>query len=566
MRLMLHCVVDMMRIKGQNKKMTAKKMLKRPEMKQLIEKVKMLSPFELKDEFIKMAQKSKELGTPKILNAGRGNPNWTAATPRQAFFSLGQFAVLESQLTWCEGDLAGMPQKEGAYERFLAYLAKHPDEYGMDLLKQVVEYGIDVHQFDPDEWVFELVDGIIGDNYPVPDRMLVQTERVVKDYLIKEMGGDSQTATHELFAVEGGTAAMCYIIDSLKSNYLLKPKDKIALFVPIFTPYLEIATLPSNEFEMVFIHASAVNEEGVPTWQYPTEELDKLKDTDIKLAFVVNPSNPPAVAMNEETLAYLEEIVTKHHPKLMIVTDDVYGTFCDGFKSLMITMPYHTLGVYSYSKYFGVTGWRLGLIALAKENVYNQLIKELSKEEQEKLVERYEALTTNPKEISFIDRLVADSRQVALNHTAGLSTPQQVQMAIFSVFALLDEKNRYKEQTKAICRHREQLIYQELKDYPYLENELNTAYYNKYDLLVWAKLKYGESFATYLKNERSALEFLFDLARRYGIVLLNGSGFEGPAWSIRVSLANLNDVDYTKIGQAINELFEEYANDWKNGQ
>ena len=42
MRLMLHCVVDMMRIKGQNKKMTAKKMLKRPEMKQLIEKVKML--------------------------------------------------------------------------------------------------------------------------------------------------------------------------------------------------------------------------------------------------------------------------------------------------------------------------------------------------------------------------------------------------------------------------------------------------------------------------------------------------------------------------------------------
>ena len=540
--------------------MTAKKVYQQPDIKKLVEKVKMLSPFELKDEFIKMAKKSRELGAHKILNAGRGNPNWTAATPRQAFFTLGQFAVLESQLTWCEGDLAGMPQKEGSYERFLAYLAKHNDEYGMDLLKQVVEYGIEVHNFDPDEWVFELVDGIIGDNYPVPDRMLVKTERVVKDYLIKEMGGDPKTSTHDLFAVEGGTAAMCYIIDSLKANYLLKPKDKIALFVPIFTPYLEIATLPCNEFETVFIHASAVNEEGVPTWQYPKEELDKLKDTSIKLAFVVNPSNPPAVAMDDETLAYLKEIVTEHHQKLMIVTDDVYGTFCDGFKSLMVTMPYHTLGVYSYSKYFGVTGWRLGLIALAKDNVYNELIQALDKEE------RYEALTTKPTSLTFIDRLVADSRQVALNHTSGLSTPQQVQMAIFSVFALLDEKNRYKEQTKAICRRREELIYQELKGYPYLENELNTAYYNKYDLLVWAKLKYGESFATYLQNERSALEFLFDLSRRYGIVLLNGSGFEGPAWSIRVSLANLNDVDYIKIGKAINELFEEYANDWKNGQ
>ena len=94
--------------------MTAKKVYQQPDIKKLVEKVKMLSPFELKDEFIKMAKKSRELGAHKILNAGRGNPNWTAATPRQAFFTLGQFAVLESQLTWCEGDLAGMPQKEGS--------------------------------------------------------------------------------------------------------------------------------------------------------------------------------------------------------------------------------------------------------------------------------------------------------------------------------------------------------------------------------------------------------------------------------------------------------------------
>ena len=127
-------------------------------------------------------------------------------------------------------------------------------------------------------------------------------------------------------------------------------------------------------------------------------------------------------------------------------------------------------------------------------------------------------------------------------------------------------KNKYKEQTKAICRRREQLICEELKAYPSVLNKLNTSYYNKYDLLVWAKFKYGEAFANYLENERSALEFLFDLSHRYGIVLLNGSGFEGPAWSIRVSLANLNDSDYEKIGQAINELFDEYANDWRLSQ
>ncbi len=544
--------------------MTTKRDLRRTDIKQLIEKVKALSPFELKDEFIKMA--TRQGSKRQMLNAGRGNPNWTASTPRQAFFTLGQFAVEETQLTWCEGDLAGMPQQQGAYERFLTYVKNHPEAPGIELLQAIIEYGVNKHQFDPDAWVFELVDGIIGDNYPVPDRMLVHIEKIVKDYLIKEMGGDPKTSTHDLFAVEGGTAAMCYIFDSLKSNYLLKPKDKIALFVPIFTPYVEIANLPSNDFEIVMIHASEVNEEGVPTWQYPKEELDKLKDTSIKLACVVNPSNPPAVAMNDASMNYLKEIVTHNHPTLMIVTDDVYGTFCDGFKSLMVTMPYNTLGVYSYSKYFGVTGWRLGVIALAKENVYTDLIAKLSVQQKELLHRRYEALTTTPHEVSFIDRLVADSRQVALNHTAGLSTPQQVQMAIFSAFALLDEKNDYKEQTKAICRHREQLVYKELKDYSYIKSSLNTAYYNKYDLLVWARLKYGESFATYLETERDVLEFLFDLSHRYGIVLLNGGGFEGPTWSIRVSLANLKDEDYQKIGQAINELFDDYAKDWQRSQ
>ena len=96
-----------------------------------------------------------------------------------------------------------------------------------------------------------------------------------------------------------------------------------------------------------------------------------------------------------------------------------------------------------------MTGWRLGVIALAKDNVYNELINELPACEKELLHRRYEALTITPEAISFIDRLVADSRHVALNHTAGLSTPQQVQMAIFSAFARLDQENRYKEQTKS---------------------------------------------------------------------------------------------------------------------
>lgn len=263
---------------------------------------------------------------------------------------------------------------------------------------------------------------------------------------------------------------------------------------------------------------------------------------------------------------YLKQIVKGHNPDLMIVTDDVYGTFCDKFKSLMVTMPYNTLGVYSYSKYFGATGWRLGVIALAKDNVYNKRIANHSSQEKERIRIRYASLTNEVEKLSFIDRIVADSRQVALNHTAGLSTPQQVQMAIFSIFGMLNQGLKYKEQTKKICKQRKELLYENLIGLPLKNDSYSTNYYDEYDLLVWARMKYGEEFAQYLKTKRDSIEFLFELAEKHRIVLLNGSGFEGPSWSIRVSLANLYDEQYVEIGKGINELFDEYAKDWKNSK
>ncbi|MBD3108332.1 aspartate 4-decarboxylase [Bacillus sp. AGMB 02131] len=534
--------------------------------KELIEKYHTLSPFEIKDELIKLATKSERKGVRVLLNAGRGNPNWTASTPRQAFFTLGHFAVLETKRMWNDGDLAGMPEQPGIYERFKIFYAENKEAGGIDLLSRIIDYGVEQHGFEPDSWLFELVDGIIGDNYPVPDRMLVKIEKVVREYVLQEMGGNPKDNSYDLFAVEGGTAAMCYIFDSLMANRLMKKGEKLALMVPIFTPYLDIPRLPRYEFEVVPIHASAISGNGRHTWQYPKEELDKLSDPSVKAVCVVNPSNPPSVAMDEDTLAYFKKIVEEKNPNLMIVTDDVYGTFADDFKSLLISLPYNTLGVYSFSKYFGVTGWRLGVIALAQDNVYNKLIANLPQEAKDRLKERYESLTTTPEGLSFIDRLVADSRHVALNHTAGLSTPQQVQMAIFSIFALLDKENSYKQQTKEICRERKKILYDHLVELTMIPNKHSTSYYNEFDLLIWAKMKYGEEFVTYLKEERSAIEFLFDLAEKYSIVLLNGSGFEGPSWSIRVSLANLKNEQYAKIGKAINELFEQYSSDWKNNK
>ncbi|MDB1968122.1 MULTISPECIES: aspartate 4-decarboxylase [Clostridium] len=536
------------------------KNLQREEIEKIYGKI---SPFEFKNRLIELAHGENEKTARILLDAGRGNPNWTASTPREAFFTFGLFAVDETKKDINNGDLAGMPKKNGIYNRFIEFIDKNNILPGTELLKKIIEYGINEKSFNADDYLYELTDAIIGDNYPVPDRMLYHIEEIVHDYLVQEMCYNKPpSGKFNIFAVEGATAAMCYIFDTLRSNMLLNPKDKIAIMVPIFTPYLEIPVLPRYDLEIVPIKATETTIDGTHTWQYPLYELEKLKDNSIKALFLVNPSNPPSVSLSTECRKNLVSIINEYNKDIMIISDDVYGTFVPEFRSLMADLPYNTIGVYSFSKYFGVTGWRLGTIAIHEKNIYDKLLKELSKDKKKILNRRYGDMKLNPETIPFIDRIVADSRQVALNHTAGLSTPQQVQMAFFCAFALLDDENIYKKQTIEICHRRQKLLFDSLG--LSLRKDINdAAYYTEFDLLEWANYNYGSEFANYLESSYKPVEVLYRLAEESSIVLLSGSGFQGPEWSIRISLANLRDEDYTIIGKTLHEILDEFVSRWK---
>ena len=304
-----------------------------------------LGPFEIKDFLAKVASKTALDSSISYLNAGRGNPNWVATEPREAYFLLGQFAVTESKRVLdLPPGVGGMPKAAGIAGRLEAWVKKQKqaDMPGASLLEAMVPYAVTKFGFDPDKFVHELVDSIIGDHYPVPDRMLVHNEQVVQEYLQWAMCGKPRPkGTFKLYAVEGGTAAMCYIFKSLKSNRLLNPGDTIALGVPIFTPYLEMAHLEDYDLHFVEVHAKQEKQ-----FQYPDEELDKLLDPKIKAFFVVNPGNPYAVAMSAPTIKKIGEVLKKR-PDLILLTDDVYGTFVPGFRSLMGEFPKNTIGVYS---------------------------------------------------------------------------------------------------------------------------------------------------------------------------------------------------------------------------
>src|ERR1700704_1642040 len=521
-----------------------------------------LSPFEIKDELIKLAKKTSRTTQSTFLNAGRGNPNWIATTPREGFFLLGQFAITESKRAMEHpAGLAGMPQAQGSAGRLEAWLAKHGDMPGASFLSALVPFAVKTFGFEPDAFVHELIDSIIGDNYPVPDRMLVHNERITHEYLMWAMCGNPHPAgKFDLYAVEGGTAAMCYIFKSLKANRLLRPGDTIALGTPIFTPYIEMPHLEDYALNIVNIDAPQDNR-----FQFTDAELKKLEDPKIKAFFVVNPGNPTGVALTRETVGKIANLVRTKRPDLMILTDDVYGTFVHDFRSLMGELPQNTIGVYSYSKYMGATGWRLGVIAVHEDNLFDKMLAKLPDSDLKALDKRYGALTLEPRKIKFIDRIVADSRDVALNHTAGLSLPQQVMMTLFSLAEMMDGAKLYQKACMEIVHRRATAMIEGL-GLEVAPNTLYNAYYGLIDFEFFARKNIGEDAVEYLKKNVHPLDLAFRLAENHGIVLLNGGGFEAPDWSLRVSLANLPDEVYEDIGRGVRSVARGYRDAYEASQ
>jgi aspartate 4-decarboxylase len=523
-----------------------------------------LSPFEFKNILIETAEMAcndhRKAGQPcGVLNAGRGNPNFLNTTVREAFSYLNSFATELAGETGPTLHLGFRPDKKGIARKLNHYLRNKDDGKASKFLMDAITYAEKELKMNPDDLVFELADAILGDFYPSPPRMLTNTEKIVHSYLtlIHFRNDTRPTGTFDLFATEGATAAMIYVFKSLTENKILKPGDHIAIITPIFSPYLEIPLL--NDYQLVPVNVQGDEDRG---WQVSESELIKLKDPLIKALFMVNPMNPGSVSMSAESVTKIAGIIKSKRKDLIVLTDTVYAPFVNEFHDLLSVVPGNTIGVYSYSKYFGVTGWRLGVIMLHESNIIDTMIARLPERDKAALNQRYGIDSTEPETIKFIDRLVMDSRDVALAHTGGLSTPQQCIMALFSLFELMDTNQAYKKSIQALLKKRIADLYRQLG----LQEPVGpdkTNYYALIDIGRMAESLYGKDFANCLMKTYSPLDILMHLARTYVTVLLPGEGFAGPKWSIRVSLANLNDDDYTTIGKNIRTTMEEFHANWK---
>ena len=129
-----------------------------------------------------MAIQRVKKGTSTLLNAGRGNPNWIATEAREAFFTLGRFSIEEcKKVYYTEEGIAGIPCPIGIAQRFEEFLKNNNSLPGISLLKNTYEYLVSKKDTNADELVHEWAEGLAGDQYPIPDRILKYTEIICRE-------------------------------------------------------------------------------------------------------------------------------------------------------------------------------------------------------------------------------------------------------------------------------------------------------------------------------------------------------------------------------------------------
>ena len=559
----------------QRKKSNTKKVLYKVP-KKLFEKYKNMSPFELKNILIQMA---KEKGESTVLNAGRGNPNFFNIFCRKVFTKLQHACLQIKGKKHYLHDLNVYPRTdEYNYEVQLKKQAKSWSSREKTFFNNYINYIKTLSKSEKKDVNFimhDLVLSTLGCFYPSPPRIQPHLElvsqRFLFDLVLTENQNDNPNHTvsmasklklkpndFNVFATEGAAAGILYVFNSLKENYLLNSGDTIALITPIFSPYLEMPKLSDYGLKIVELKCNPDT-----NYSLDDDEINKLKNKKIKALFMVNPANPGAFSLPRSNIDKIGYIVNTERKDLIVLSDNVYAPFTQNYNSFMLTCPLNTIEVFSLSKYFGTTGWRLGLTMLAKNNRFDTLLKNLSQEKKKKLNMRYKIASITPEKLTFMERLVLDSRQVAEGHVGGLSTPQQTLIGLFLFYYLSDKNGTYKNEIHSLLKTRIEKLYKHLNTAVSITPNA-TDYYTLLDIPQITENLYGKSARHYLTFNYEYLEFLFHLSKKYQVVLLPGLGFGATKWRIRVSLANLETEKYTEISIALQKCIHDFVK--KNNQ
>ena len=134
---------------------------------------------------------------------------------------------------------------------------------------------------------------------------------------------------------------------------LFEPGDRVAVTVPGYPPYRHILT--ALGCEPVLIETTAATRHALTGDML----LAAHAKTPLKGVLVASPANPTGTMMTREALADL--IAAAQSEGIRFISDEIYHGLDYAFPAVTATaLSDETLVINSFSKYFCMTGWRVG--------------------------------------------------------------------------------------------------------------------------------------------------------------------------------------------------------------
>ena len=399
----------------------------------------------------------------------------------------------------------------------------------------------------------ELVRSVLGFGYPSPNRMQPHLEQVAERYVVRFTGSPARRRPPVRRVRHRGRRGGddLHLHDAPGERHR-RPGDAVAVATPTYTPYLQIPVLERIGFDVVEIKAAAHQ-----PYRFDEGALEVLRDPRIKVFFLINPGNPDSRAVRPERLDELRRIIETDRPDLLVVNDTAYATFVENFHGVTAVIPRNVILLHSFSKGYAATGNRLGFVAVHRESVVDTLLAGKSAEAKERMRARYQAASDDVEAMPFIQRLLADSRLVALHNIAGLATPDQVQMTLFELAYLMPEGAHYVEGVRAKLQARLDALYAGL-GVPSPGGD-DSHYYGMVDIMTVARARHGEGLVERIRSTLAPEEVALRLAADSGVIVQTGPSFQGDPWDVRLSLASITEDQAGQIAAAFVALVDRLA-------
>lgn len=138
---------------------------------------------------------------------------------------------------------------------------------------------------------------------------------------------------------------------------LVERGDEVILPAPTYASYIEQVLLAGGK--PVFVPLRTAD------WSLDVDAVEKAITNKTRLVIVCNPSNPTGVVFADDDIRRLAECVSKHG--IYLISDETYDylTYESPVPISPASLPgmsEHVISVFSFSKKYAMTGWRVGYI------------------------------------------------------------------------------------------------------------------------------------------------------------------------------------------------------------